>query len=439
MNKCSILYVDDEKENLVSFKSLFGRYFSIQIALGGREALDLLQTESFQIMISDQNMPDMSGIQLVKEVSRLYPDIIKILLTGYTDLETVLEAINQGQIYRYISKPFQEEAMLVTLKNASELYILKMQNKELLSNLIETNKQLNQLNEELEKKVQERIEHLSHALSEIKKLKMQQDGDYYLTSLLIEPLGRNTVSTSKVTVESFIQQKKEFYFKERGRAIGGDINIAHNIILLDKPYTVFVNADAMGKSTQGAGGALVFGTAFEVIMERVRSFKWGKNLMPDEWIYNTYQELNRSFQYFEGLMMVSMNLGIIEEDTGKFFFIVAEHPFPALLREGKASFLCNEQNYYKLGFPNMDLGKKKISIHFTQLQPGDIVFFGSDGKDDVLVKNEEGNLKMNEDQTRFLDCIQKSEGDLQKLYAEISNNSQITDDLSLIKAHYIGS
>lgn len=83
-----------------------------------------------------------------------------------------------------------------------------MQNKELLTTLIEKNQQLSIFNEDLERKVQERTEILTRTLGEINELKFQQDGDYYLTSLLIEPLSRNSVSSEKVTVEFFLKQKK---------------------------------------------------------------------------------------------------------------------------------------------------------------------------------------------------------------------------------------
>jgi CheY-like chemotaxis protein len=434
-----ILYVDDEEQNLISFRYLFKKNFDIHLASSAEEGLEILKNEQIQIILTDQKMPRTTGVEFLKKISTTHPDPIKILLTGYADIGTIIEAINLGEIYRYIPKPFQPEEMLVTLKNAMEVYSLRMQNKELLTTLIDTNKQLNIFNEDLEKKVNERTEHLTRTLGEINELKFQQDGDYYLTSLLIEPLGRNSVISEKVGIEFFLKQKKEFKFRENSKTLGGDINIAHNVKLMNKSYVVFVNGDAMGKSTQGAGGAIVLGTAFEVIMERVRSFKWGKNLMPDEWIYNTYHELNQTFLTFEGLMMVSMILGIIEEDTGNLYFINAEHPFPVLYREGKASFINEEQNYNKLGFPASDSQKPKVSIANIQLIPGDIVILGSDGRDDVIIGNiPSGKPQINEDQNRFLTCVESGNGKLEEIVQWIQKDVALMDDLSLLKITYFG-
>jgi len=433
-----ILYVDDEEPNLISFRYLFKKNFEIHLANSAEEGLDILKNEQIHIILTDQKMPGTSGVEFLKKIATIYPDPIKILLTGYADIGTVVEAINLGHIYRYMAKPFQPEEMLVTLKNAMEVYDLRMQNKELLTTLIETNKQLNLFNEDLENKVRERTETLSKTLDEINELKFQQDGDYYLTSLLIEPLGRNSVISDRVKVEFFLKQKKEFKFKGEFNTLGGDINIAHNIKLMNKSYVVFLNGDAMGKSTQGAGGAIVLGTAFEVIMERVRSFKWGKNLMPDEWIYNTYHELNQTFLTFEGLMMVSMVLGIIEEETGSMYFINAEHPMPVLYRNGKASFISEEQNYNKLGFPPIDT-KPKVSIGNFKLVSGDAVFLGSDGRDDVVLgTHPSGQPRVNEDLERFLACVENGNGNLEEIFQFIKKDATLLDDLSLLKVSYLG-
>ncbi len=434
-----ILYVDDEEQNLISFKYLFKKNFDIHLASSAEEGMEILKSEQIQIILTDQKMPKTTGVEFLKGIATVYPDPIKILLTGYTDIGTVIEAINLGEIYRYMTKPFQPEEMLVTLKNAMEVFTLRMQNKELLTTLIETNQQLTLFNEDLEKKVNERTEHLTRTLGEINELKFQQDGDYYLTSLLIEPLGRNSVISEKVKIEFFLKQKKEFNFRGKPNTLGGDINIAHNVKLMNKSFIIFMNGDAMGKSTQGAGGAIVLGTAFEVIMERMRSFKWGKNVMPDEWIYNTYHELNQTFLTFEGLMMVSMVLGIIEEDTGNLYFINAEHPFPVLYREGKASFINEEQNYNKLGFPVTDPQKAKVSISNFQLIPGDIMILGSDGRDDVIIGTHTlGKPKVNEDQGRFLTCVENGNGNLEETVKWIQNDVALMDDLSLLKVTYLG-
>ena len=114
----------------------------------------------------------------------------------------------------------------------------------------------------LEKKVEQRTEELEEAFNNIKTLKNQQDGDYYLTSLLLNPLVIKEVDDNIIDVEFYIDQKEKFQFNEKTGEIGGDLCIANTITLRYKSYTVFVNGDAMGKSLQGAGGALVLGVVF---------------------------------------------------------------------------------------------------------------------------------------------------------------------------------
>ncbi|MBK8398794.1 MAG: SpoIIE family protein phosphatase [Leptospiraceae bacterium] len=434
-----ILYVDDEEENLISFRFLFKKYFDIQIAKSAKEGLEILESDTIHIVISDQKMPKMSGVEFLKQVAKDFPDTSRILLTGFADIDSIMDAINLGEIYRFFTKPFQKEEMLSSLNNAMEVYRLRNQNQELLETLVENNYRLSIFNEELEKKVEERTDHLTKALNEISELKNQQDGDYFLTSLLIGPLARNSVNSDKFQIESFLKQKKEFCFRGEKGSLGGDINIAHKVKLMDKSYIVILNGDAMGKSTQGAGGAIVLGTAFEVIMERLRSFQWGKNLMPQEWLYNAYLELNQVFQTFEGLMMVSMILGIIEEDNGNFHFINAEHPKPILYRDKYASFLSPEPNYNKLGAPNFISQTIPISISHFKLNPSDIIIIGSDGKDDVVVgTNVLGNLIINENENRFLTCVEKSDADLKEIFKLLQKDAELMDDVSFIKITYKG-
>ena len=116
-----ILYVDDEEPNLISFRYLFKKNFEIHLANSAEEGLDILKSEQIHIILTDQKMPGTSGVEFLKKIATIYPDPIKILLTGYADIGTVVEAINLGQIYRYMAKPFQPEEMLVTLKNAMEV------------------------------------------------------------------------------------------------------------------------------------------------------------------------------------------------------------------------------------------------------------------------------------------------------------------------------
>ena len=140
--KISILYVDDEPANLRSFKSVFRREFDIKIAKSASEGLILLKENSFHIVITDQIMPNTTGIEFLESIIDEFPEPIRILLTGYSDIEAVINAINRGGVYRYMSKPWNETEMRQVIESSYEVYYLREKNKKLADDLIKTNRQL---------------------------------------------------------------------------------------------------------------------------------------------------------------------------------------------------------------------------------------------------------------------------------------------------------
>ena len=111
--KHTILIVDDEDNNLQLLKRSLRRNYVVLTARNGQEALNIVNTVGSEIsmIISDQRMPEMQGVDFLKEVSRKYPDIIKILLTGYTDTDVIIDAINKCNLYQYILKPFVQHQL----------------------------------------------------------------------------------------------------------------------------------------------------------------------------------------------------------------------------------------------------------------------------------------------------------------------------------------
>ena len=101
----SILYIDDEENNLTSFKSTFRRDYHIHVASTGKQGLEILEKHNIQVVITDQRMPDMSGIEFLEQIVPLYPDCMRMIMTGFSDMDAIIQAINRGNIYRYISKP----------------------------------------------------------------------------------------------------------------------------------------------------------------------------------------------------------------------------------------------------------------------------------------------------------------------------------------------
>lgn len=137
-----VLYIDDEVNNLSGFKANFRRDFDVYTAPSTAEARKIMEKTNIHIIISDQRMPDETGVQFFNSIKEQYPDPIRILLTGYADIEAVIGAINKGQVYRYITKPWDENELKITLKNAFEVFALREENKELMKSLIQSNKQL---------------------------------------------------------------------------------------------------------------------------------------------------------------------------------------------------------------------------------------------------------------------------------------------------------
>ncbi len=130
-DKPKILYVDDEVDNLTSFSAVLRRLYHITTAQSGEEALKLLQEQQFQLVISDQRMPKMTGVELFERIKDLYPDCIRIILTGFSEVKSIIDAINKGQVYYYITKPWNLEELKVILNNALETYALKKDNQTL--------------------------------------------------------------------------------------------------------------------------------------------------------------------------------------------------------------------------------------------------------------------------------------------------------------------
>ncbi|TGN08435.1 SpoIIE family protein phosphatase [Leptospira ilyithenensis] len=296
-------------------------------------------------------------------------------------------------------------------------------------------KKLQQYAEQLESKVQERTKELENTLKEVQALKHQQDGDYFLTSLLLQPFSANHADHDNVQVDFLLEQKKKFTFRQHSKEIGGDLNIANQIFLNGKSYTVFLNADAMGKSMQGAGGALVLGSVFESIITRTQLSNEARRTYPERWIKNTFIELHKVFEGFDGSMLVSLVLGLIDNESGLLYFINAEHPWIVLYRDGIASFMENELMFRKLGTSGV---AGDIYIRTFQLEPGDVVIAGSDGRDDLLISHTaEGKRVINEDERLFLKVVERGQGDLEKIYDELQKIGSLTDDLSLLRVSFV--
>lgn len=143
--KPKILYVDDEVNNLSGFKATFRRDYKVFTAESAQKGLEILEQEDdFKVIISDQRMPEITGVEFLKTVVEKYPEPVRMLLTGYADIEDVILAINEGHVYRYITKPWNEDDMRITINNALDFFDTK-------NELRIRNQQLEKAYSELEK------------------------------------------------------------------------------------------------------------------------------------------------------------------------------------------------------------------------------------------------------------------------------------------------
>jgi two-component system sensor histidine kinase/response regulator len=120
-----ILIVDDEKDNLEALQRLLRNQYAVTVTTSPFEALKLVQKNEFSVIVSDQRMPEMTGVELLEKSKHIAPTTTRILLTGYTDIDSVIGAINRGNIYRYIAKPWDPEDLRLTLRQADEAYNLR--------------------------------------------------------------------------------------------------------------------------------------------------------------------------------------------------------------------------------------------------------------------------------------------------------------------------
>ncbi len=141
--KISILYVDDEENNLFSFKATFRLKYKVFTAISGADAIDIVKNNQIHIIITDQRMPEMTGVEFLEEIIKINAAPMSILLTGYTDMAAVVDAVNKGKIFHYLNKPWSEEELDQTIQRAYDVYAERQK-------IVETNSQLETSNDQLE-------------------------------------------------------------------------------------------------------------------------------------------------------------------------------------------------------------------------------------------------------------------------------------------------
>jgi signal transduction histidine kinase len=244
--KYSILYVDDEEINLRVFKSTFEDEFDVYTAISGAEGLKIFQDKKIDLIITDQRMPEMTGVEFLKHVLEHNPEPNRILLTGFSDIEALSSAVNDGKIYQYINKPWDESELKPVIYQALESYYLKRENQNLTQTLKEKNISLNQEIEEKNKA----LEQLYKSESELRIAKEKaEESDRLKTSFLnnmsheIRTPLNGIVGFAELVCEDDItlEDRKTFsrYISQNSRDL---LNIIQNIVQLSKIESGMMNS-----------------------------------------------------------------------------------------------------------------------------------------------------------------------------------------------------
>ena len=174
MHRHAVLFVDDEINILKAVKRLLrNEPWEVLCASRPEEALEMLDTAPVQVVVSDQRMPEMSGVDLLAAVRERHTDVVRMMLTGYTEMNVAVEAINRGEIFRLITKPWNDEELKATLRQAFDHFDLKEEIKRLNQVTREQNFKLQDMNRNLEYKVRDRTKQLAEKHAELRTAYIQ--------------------------------------------------------------------------------------------------------------------------------------------------------------------------------------------------------------------------------------------------------------------------
>jgi response regulator RpfG family c-di-GMP phosphodiesterase len=170
----TVLVVDDEEGILKALRRLLSdSNIKVLTAPGGKEALKLLKDNRVSLIISDQRMPKMTGVEFLHRAREISPDTIRILLTGYADIDATIEAINSGAIRYYFNKPWDEEFFLSRINESLEMYRIASENKRLTKLTFQQNRKLKDLNQTLEQRVEDQTKRIKEQHKELQKSFME--------------------------------------------------------------------------------------------------------------------------------------------------------------------------------------------------------------------------------------------------------------------------
>ena len=224
--KIAVLYIDDESNNLLSFQATFRRKYKVFLANSPAEGMGILNKEEIHVIIADQRMPHSTGVEFFHIVRKAHPHPIRILLTGYTDAEAIIDAINKGEIYRYIKKPWDEFELQNAIQNAYEIFVTRHKLSKKIGELEKTNDELNRFVYSTSHDLRSPLASVMGILNLAKMENSVQDPNGYL----------GMIETCVNKMDTFIQKIIEYYKSIR---VEEDFSKIDFSLLLDESIQLF--------------------------------------------------------------------------------------------------------------------------------------------------------------------------------------------------------
>ncbi|PKA14746.1 SpoIIE family protein phosphatase [Leptospira haakeii] len=288
---------------------------------------------------------------------------------------------------------------------------------------VEMKNRLESWNEDLQEEVTLKTKELSESLMNVRSLKENQDGDYFLMSILQSSFQNSSRNFGDFEIETMVSQFKKFEFKSKPGEIGGDIICLEEILIGERKFLAILNVDAMGKSLQGATGALLSSSMFKSHIDSSASGFY----TPETWIVSLYRKIHGLFQGFDGNLYATGVLAVLDPENSCIFFLNAGHPISILLRNNISGFIETDTSY-KMGIPFL---KEIPKVYCISLKENDSILFGSDGREDLRSRTLNGEIHSFSEP--FLLEVSNTNADLVLLKNRMSEYGDYIDDLSLVR------
>ena len=238
--RSNIIYVDDEEINLTVFKHSFKNDFDFILTKSPLEVEKIIEENEIHVLITDQRMPNLSGLELIKNINEKHPEITCIILTAFTDESTILSAINKGEVYRYITKPWKKDNLKQTIINALQLYKLKTDNKNLIEQTLKSNIELERHKSQLESIVDEQTKKITEKNNKLNKLVATKDMFFSIIAHDLKnhfSIVKNSAELLMLNLKSVTKERQNEIIKLMHEATTNTFSLLENLLIWSRTQT----------------------------------------------------------------------------------------------------------------------------------------------------------------------------------------------------------